>query len=99
MPDDVFRKPMKLINKKTNDEIVLFPEGFQGKAVFSKEYAHIESAMKIVGIPLSREQKKKYKLDENRVAIRLDDPGFGRAFYEVYFTESMDPAVFTWKAA
>ena len=57
---------------------------------FSKEYAHLEKAMDLVGIPIPQLDRSKFPhLRPDQRTIRLNDSDFGLAFYEIHFKTKM----------
>ncbi|NNM42916.1 MAG: hypothetical protein HKM07_01050 [Chlamydiae bacterium] len=89
--------PCQLINIEDQSTVVLFSQGIEGPAKFTEDYSHIEASMKLVGIPIPPHQKQEYSLSPDRVAIRLDDPLFGKAFFEIHYKNNMNQDVFHWK--
>ena len=89
--------PCQLVNIEDNSTIVLFSQGIEGPAKFTEDYGHIEASMKLIGIPIPAHQKQEYSLTPDRVAIRLNDPHFGKAFFEIHYKNNMSQDVFHWK--
>ena len=90
--------PVKLVYVQKNRDVVLFPEGLQGRAIFSPTYKHIESAMKILGLLIPENEAKNYPhFNEEKRRIYLDDKDFGIAFYELYYRRTMNPDDFRWE--
>ncbi len=90
--------PVKLKYVSKNRDVVLFPEGLQGRAVFSSEYKHIESAMKQLGLFVPEAEAKNYPhFDKEKRKIYLEDKDFGIAFYELHYRRTMNPDDFQWK--
>lgn len=97
-PSQAPAQPVQLVNlKKETSVVVIFPEGIQGAAEFTEDYEHIASSMRKIGIPVPKEQKEVYGLKPDGVAIRLTDPKFGIAFFQIYYRNSMNPDVFQWQ--
>ncbi|NNM43843.1 MAG: hypothetical protein HKM07_05825 [Chlamydiae bacterium] len=97
-PSQATAQPVQLVNlKKENSVVVIFPQGIQGTAEFTEDYEHIANSMRKIGIPVPKDQKEVYGLKPDRVAIRLADPKFGIAFFQIYYKNSMDPDVFQWQ--
>lgn len=89
--------PIKLTNVEKNEDIVTFASGLKGRATFTPEYKHIQTAMEKRGLAVPVGQEKDYshlKADESRIRLSHDD--FGIAFYELYYRRSMNPDVFKW---
>jgi len=80
--------------------VVRFPQGYGDVAVFGKEDAFLEAAMKQIGIVIPPAKRKGYPECERspvQRAVFLKNASFGKAFYEIYFVENMDPTRFSWK--
>lgn len=90
--------PIQLIYVPEESVVVKFPQGYAGQASFSKDYEHLASSMKLVGIPIPSNERANYQLREGRRNIYLSDPDFGKAFYEIHFKEKMNPEKFQWRA-
>jgi hypothetical protein len=94
--------PMELVyapkERPVVRQVVAFLQGYQGPASFSEDYAHIEAAMKLTGIPISLDERKEYpSLKEGQLNIYLSDANFGKAFYKIYFKNNLDPDKFQWR--
>lgn len=95
--------PMQLLYKPQSTEeriVVSFPNGLNHKAIFSPEDAFLEAAMKTTGIPIPTQERDRYpefQKSKFRQAIFLNDLSFGKAFYDVYFLQNMNPDLFKWK--
>lgn len=93
-----FEQPVQLMFVPEKRVVVEFSEGLSGKPKFSKEYAHLEKAMDLVGIPIPILDRPLFShLRPNQTVVKLNDPDFGRAFYEIYFKTKMDPGNFDWE--
>lgn len=91
-------KPIDLINTSKDQIIVSFPEGLKGKALFSPKYSHIEKHMSTFGLVVPKALRKgSLQFPRDRIKIRLGDEGFGPAFYELYYRNTMDSSVFKWR--
>ena len=91
-------EPVKLVYVREQRDVVSFPNGLRGRAVFSADYKHLEIAMKLIGLSLPVREEKSYPgLKAGQRRIHLDDPGFGIAFYELYWQRTMNPDDFQWQ--
>lgn len=79
----------KLVNKKSGKAIVEF-EG--EKAIFHNKY--LEHEMRELGIPIPHGLRGVYY---GKASLRLGEEGFQKAFREVYYLTTMDPALFEWQ--
>ena len=93
------KDPVKLVNRSGNIDVVVFPNGLKGRAFFSPKFAHIESAMKMIGITVPNSKDGKGFIDpiQERRRIYLEDEDFGIAFYQLYYKSSMNPEDFQWE--
>jgi hypothetical protein len=92
-------EPIKLVYLPEQREVVVFHNGLRGRAEFSKDYQHLEVAMKSIGLSVPLDEEKDYphfKRDQRR--IYLGDPDFGVAFYELYWHRTMNPDEFQWRS-
>lgn len=88
---------VQLVFKPEERTVVAFPLGLSGKPQFSAEYAHLERAMTLVGITIPQLEREKFpNLKPYQRVIKLGDPDFGRAFYEIHFKTKMNPENFDW---
>ncbi|NGX61336.1 MAG: hypothetical protein K940chlam9_00821 [Chlamydiae bacterium] len=92
-----YNEPTEMFHVQQKRVIVQFPQGLVGKAVFSKESSHLEATFKTVGIQVPPGETENYKLTEGQRFIRLEDKGFGKAFYELHFQRHMDKEKFNWR--
>lgn len=91
-------EPMKLVYVREQRDVVSFPNGLKGRAVFSADYKYIEVAMKLIGLSVPVGEEKNFAgLKEGQRRIHLNDPGFGIAFYELYWHRTMNPDDFQWQ--
>jgi len=77
--------PMRLFQVSSNLEIVRFPEGLKGKAIFSSTFQYLEDNLSITGISIPTEAKVRFSPLTQQSVIHLKDEAFGKAFYELYF--------------
>ena len=90
--------PIQLIYKPEERVIVQFPDGLQGRAVFAETSHYLEESMRTLGVAIPPILMKEYpELAPRQRAIYLDKPGFGRAFYEIYYEGSMLKDKFVWE--
>jgi len=79
---------MRLVNKKTNQVVVEFTEN---STIFHSKF--LENEMKSMGILIPHGLRGIYGKD----CILLGEEHFQRAFKEVYYLTTMDPAHFFWQ--
>ncbi|NGX53568.1 MAG: hypothetical protein K1000chlam4_00280 [Chlamydiae bacterium] len=90
--------PVQLIYKPDERMIVQFPEGLKGNAVFAESSSRLKDTMDKIGIPIPPAVTEKYpELASGKRHIYLDDPGFGKAFYEIYYQATMLKDKFVWE--
>jgi hypothetical protein len=90
-PEFLIKNPVKLIHTPTEQTVVTFPQGLQGRATLSPQYQNLQQAMEIIGLDVpTKEQTSKRR-------VYLKDKNFGIVFYRHYYTEKMDPVIFAWK--
>jgi hypothetical protein len=98
-----FSTPMQLLFKANTEQervVITFPHGLGKQGIFSKESNYLEQAMNVSGIPIPIQQREQYpELVNNKIrqAIYLHDDSFGKAFYFIYFQQTMNPENYTWK--
>jgi hypothetical protein len=92
-----YNTPIKLVFEPEHREIVSFPQGLKGKALFFEGGKNFEEAMAELGIIIPVIERGNYPelKDATQGAIYLDDISFGIAFYEIYYKE-LDPSKFKW---
>jgi hypothetical protein len=91
-------EPVKLVYVPEKRDVVVFRNGLQGRAEFSPDYRHLEVAMKKIGLSVPYGEEKNYpSLKKDQRRIQLNDPGFGIAFYELYWHRTMNLDEFHWQ--
>ncbi|NGX54532.1 MAG: hypothetical protein KR126chlam2_00143 [Chlamydiae bacterium] len=89
---------IQLVYKPDERVIVKFPEGLRGRAVFATSSTRLKETMDKIGITIPPALIDKYpELSQDKRTIYLDEPGFGRAFYEIYFEDTMLKDKFVWE--
>lgn len=90
--------PIKLVFIPKSRDVVSFPEGLRGRAVFSPDYKHLEIAMKTIGLSVPVGEEKNYaQIKKGQRRIYLADADFGIAFYELHYRRTMNPDEFQWQ--
>lgn len=91
-------QPVQLIFEPESRVIVSFPEGLKGRAEFAKEVAHIKRAMEKLGIAIPPYLSEQFPdLFKDKEVVHLDERGFGKAFYEIYFCANLNTENFKWR--
>jgi len=94
--------PIELVYGQGSSEeriVVQFPNGLKNSPVFGGQDKYLEEAMKTTGIPIPIDKRTTYPEFKNkeRQSIFLKDSSFGKAFYEIYFPQKMNPNNFQWR--
>ncbi len=91
-------QPVQLIYEPESRVIVKFPEGLKGRAEFAEDATHITEAMKELGIHIPPYLSEEFpSLFKDKQVVFLNEHGFGKAFYEIYFCDHMNTEKFKWR--
>ena len=90
--------PCRLFLAKEDQEIVRFPEGLKGKAIFAEHFTSYVQPFKRYGINCSLDASLPESLRSKGI-VYLNDDLFGEAFYRVYFPQMRkhDPKNYVWE--